>query len=824
MSSKVFKPRFLHRLSFRLSRSGVIIALLVSLVSSVYQVYTDFKVESNSLDESIARVMDASRFAASRAVHTLDYNLADEVTNGMFVYDYVTYVSIIDELGSPLAERSADASARSSPWYELFISNPIRTLDTRLETNALGSDVYGTLHMELDTVLAYQSFADRSISTFLLGVAKNFILILLFLTVFYRLVTKPINQMSTSLDAIDAANPEGERLSPPTGHERDELGQLTAQINNYLNNAEQLTNEKTRARQEVEESYNNMRRLIDNLPHLVYVKNGAGELVLVNQAYARAFHFEVDDLTGQNQSLVLDEYDEKTRQLIIEADEQVLRDQQSLFVPELDWMNSNGIVTALELRILPIEFRGEHAILSVGVDITERKRNQSRMQHMAYHDPLTDLPNRHLFLDRLGQSLRRAERSGQYGALVFIDLDNFKNINDSMGHSAGDSLLREAAARLMDAVRSEDTVSRLGGDEFVVCMADLGSDHSEVGILAYQRAERLRKSLGEPFFIGGQQLVVTASLGIALYPDGSTSASDLLRNADTAMYQAKAHGKDNAIQFEQAMEEATSFRLSMEKDLRLAVERNEFYLTYQPQVNVSDNRIIGAEALMRWQHPTRGTVSPVEFIPILESMGMIVKVGEWALEEACATVRGWIDDGLWTADQVMGINISPQQFSQPAFFEQVKQAINQHNIPASCIDLEITEGMVINEVEETIIRMNEIRSYGVSFSIDDFGTGYSSLSYLKRLPLDVLKVDQSFVRDLSTDTNDAAIVETILAMARHLNLKTIAEGVETPEQLAFLESVGCARYQGYLFSPPVTAEDFRILLQRDHNPATASVS
>jgi diguanylate cyclase (GGDEF)-like protein/PAS domain S-box-containing protein len=821
MSSQVFKPKFLHRLSFRLARSGVIIALLVSLISSGYQVYNDFRVERNTLDDSIERVLDASRFAASRAVHTLDYNLASEVVNGMFVYDFVTYVAIIDELGSPLAERSVKQEDRQQHWYGSFIGNRIQTLETRLETNALGSDVYGVLRMNIDKVIAYQSFADRAISTFILGVVKNFIMILLFLAVFYRLVTKPISQMSGALDAIDTDNPEGERLTPPGSHERDELGQLTAHINNYLSNTERLINDKTQAQHEVGESYNNMRRLIDNLPHLIYVKNQAGELVLVNEAFSRTFNFDVDDLTGTHQSQLLGEYDEKTRQLIVEAEDQVLSDQHSLFIPEIDWINSHGTVTALELLVLPIEFRGEPAILSVGVDITERKRNQSRMQHMAYHDPLTDLPNRHLFLDRLGQSLRRAERSGQFGALVFIDLDNFKNINDSLGHSAGDALLRDAASRLLEAVRNEDTVSRLGGDEFVICMADMGSDKSEVSILAHQRAERLRQSLSQPFFISGQQSMVTASLGIALYPDGSTSASDLLRNADTAMYQAKAHGKDNSIQFEQAMAEATAFRLSMEKDLRLAVERREFYLTFQPQVDVRDNTIIGAEALMRWHHPTRGTVSPAEFIPILENMGLIVNVGEWALDEACATVRRWIDAGIWRSDQVMGINVSPQQFSQPEFFAQVKRAISHYDIPASCIDLEITEGMVINEVEETIVRMNEIRGHGVTFSIDDFGTGYSSLSYLKRLPLDVLKVDQSFVRDLTTDTNDAAIVETILAMAQHLNLKTIAEGVETAEQLAFLESIGCLRYQGYLFSAPLMSDDFMTLLQ--NNPTTATV-
>ncbi len=774
----------------------------------------DFRGERRSLDNSIERVMDASKFAASRAVHTLDYNLASEVVNGMFVYDFVTYVAIIDELGNPLAERVAEPPQQSSHWYDSLINTRTRRLETQLETDALGSDVYGLLRMELDLVLAYESFVDRALSTLALGIGKNFVLTLLFLAVFYRLVTKPLTHVSNSLDNIDANNPDGQRLPVPSGHEKDELGLLTDNINFYLGNVEKLINDNTRARYQVEESYNNMRRLIDNLPHMIYVKDSTGRLVLVNKAFARAFQRDVDDLTGEHQAVILNHYEEKSRELIVEADNKVLEEQESLFIPEFEWVDPAGNFTAMELRILPLEFRGEPAILSVGVDITERKRNQARMQHMAYHDPLTDLPNRHLFLDRLDQSLRRAIRSGQLGALVFVDLDNFKNINDSLGHSAGDTLLRQAAGRLREVVRNEDTVARLGGDEFVICLADLGNDFNQVAGLANHRAEEFLRSLSEPFFIAGHRLTVTASLGVALFPDGDVSASELLRNADTAMYQAKARGKDTYIIFEQSMAEATAFRLTMENDLRKALDHNEFFLTFQPQVESGTNRIIGAETLLRWQHPLRGIVSPVEFIPVLEGMGLIVKVGEWTLRAACQTVHDWMDKGLWGEDQVMGINVSPQQFSQPEFFDQVREAIEDAGIPPRCIDLEITEGMVINEVEETIIRMNQIREYGVTFSIDDFGTGYSSLSYLKRLPLDVLKVDQSFVRDLSTDTNDAAIVETILAMARHLKLDTIAEGVESEEQLRFLESKGCNRYQGYLFSPPLRREEFEPLLQK----------
>ncbi|MHA7878534.1 MAG: putative bifunctional diguanylate cyclase/phosphodiesterase [Saccharospirillum sp.] len=801
-----------QRLSFRLARLGVVLAVLVSLVSSSYQVFLDFREEKNTLNTLLERMLDGSTFAASRAVHTLDFNLANEVVNGLFVYDYVIEASITDELGNTLARRETDAGNRPTPWYTQFLQNRYVDYQSPLLTDSLGEDIFGLLTLTVDQAVAYESFIDRAQSTLLLGAAKNFVLIVLFLLVFYRLITKPLNQLSNAVDAIDPEAPQGERLPMPVGHEKDELGALATNINLYLSNTEQLLLDNARAHRDADESYRNLRRLVDSLPHLIFVNDEQGQLLLVNQLARTSFHTEGLLSNNETQAILLKHFDDRSRELILDAQQSVLSHHNSLFIPELEWLDEAGNFSAIEARLLPLEFRGEQAVLFVGVDITERKKHQARMQHMAYHDPLTDLPNRHLFLDRLSQSLKRSGRTGMSGALIFIDLDNFKNINDSLGHSAGDTVLRQISARIQDIVRSEDTVARLGGDEFVVCINELGRDDDTVIRLAEQRAENLRVALHEPFFVNGQRLRVTASLGIALFPDREQTASDLLRNADTAMYQAKSQGKDTHIVFEPAMAEATAFRISLENDLRQALEREEFFLTFQPQFE--NECIIGAEALLRWQHPTRGVVSPVEFIPVLESMGLIVSVGDWTLRHACLCVQRWRSAGLWQDHMVLGINVSPQQFSQPEFFDEVRRAITEAQIPAACINLEITEGMVIHEVEETIIRMKQIREFGVSFSIDDFGTGYSSLSYLKRLPLDVLKVDQSFVRDIHVDTNDAAIVETILSMARHLKLDTIAEGVETLDQVRFLEEKGCQRYQGYYFSPPLLEADLEALLHR----------
>jgi diguanylate cyclase (GGDEF)-like protein len=470
-------------------------------------------------------------------------------------------------------------------------------------------------------------------------------------------------------------------------------------------------------------------------------------------------------------------------------------------------------VLAVEVSVEPITLNETPCLLLTARDVSLLKNAQAQIRHLAYHDPLTNLPNRALLMDRLSQQIALLKRHNLRGALLFLDLDHFKHINDSLGHPVGDTVLKIVTARLEASVRMEDTVARLGGDEFVVLLSGLEGTRTEVSARVQELADTLRELLSEPMFLDGQRLQVTPSIGVALIPDHGSTPADLLKRADIALYRAKDSGRNATQMFHNSMQKTASERLRMETDLRLALSRGEFSMHYQPQVDARGNKIVGAEALVRWQHPQLGAQSPSEFIKVLEDSGLILEVGTWILDEACAAFEQLIKEGkVDPLNFSLCVNISPRQFRQDDFVERVERSLKQHSLPYSLLKLEITEGIVIQNLDDTISKMLRLKKLGVSFAMDDFGTGYSSLTYLKRLPVDALKIDQSFVRDATHDPNDAEIIRAIVAMARSLNLEVIAEGVETPEQLAFLQKLGCHLFQGYLHSRPLPIEGFRLLL------------
>jgi diguanylate cyclase (GGDEF)-like protein len=480
---------------------------------------------------------------------------------------------------------------------------------------------------------------------------------------------------------------------------------------------------------------------------------------------------------------------------------------------ELLGRNKDGELITVDVSIDPLMLDGTPCLLITARDISQLKNAQAQIQHLAYHDSLTNLPNRALLMDRLSQQIALLKRHNLRGALLFLDLDHFKHINDSLGHPVGDSVLKIITARLEASVRLEDTVARLGGDEFVVLISGLEGSRDAVVDQVQSLANTLRELLSEPMFLDGHRLQVTPSIGIALIPDHGSTPADLLKRADIALYRAKDSGR-NAIQmFHSTMQKDASDRLRLENDLRQALARGEFSLSYQPQVDTRGNRIVGAEALLRWQHPSLGHLAPNQFIQVMEESGMILEVGNWILEEACKTGSELLGKGLINGDDFsLCVNISPRQFRQSDFVERVERSLRTYELPNRLLKLEITEGIVIQNLDDTIAKMLQLKQLGISFAMDDFGTGYSSLTYLKRLPVDALKIDQSFVRDATSDPNDAEIVRAIVAMAASLNLAIIAEGVETQEQLDFLAQLDCHFYQGFLFSEPLSAAGFEALL------------
>lgn len=450
--------------------------------------------------------------------------------------------------------------------------------------------------------------------------------------------------------------------------------------------------------------------------------------------------------------------------------------------------------------------------VAVSSDISLRKQTEQKIHQLAFYDPLTQLPNRRLLQDRLQQAMAVSMRSGRYGAVLFLDLDHFKVINDTQGHEVGDMLLIEVARRLQNSVREGDSVARLGGDEFVVVLEELSTQPDEAASQTELVAEKIRSELNHPCMLGGNECHTAPSIGISMFRGHLENAGELLKHADVAMYQAKQSGRNAIRFFDPQMQVALEKRAALETDLRQALARQQFILHYQVQVD-SHGKAVGAEVLLRWKHPGRGFVFPDQFIPLAEETGLIVPIGLWVLQTACARLKAWQEDAL-TRDLTLAVNVSAKQFHQADFVEQVQQVLLESGIKPSLLKLELTESTVLENVQDTIEKMHKIKQLGVNFSMDDFGTGYSSLQYLKRLPLDQIKIDRSFVSDITSDPNDAAIVQAIIVMTKALELNVIAEGVETEAQRDFLGKHGCHAFQGYLFSKPVVVEEFEALLRR----------
>jgi diguanylate cyclase (GGDEF)-like protein/PAS domain S-box-containing protein len=444
-------------------------------------------------------------------------------------------------------------------------------------------------------------------------------------------------------------------------------------------------------------------------------------------------------------------------------------------------------------------------VSSLAQDVTEQKRAAERINDLAYYDELTGLPNRMLFRDRLSHACIESDRKERLVGVMFLDVDHFKDVNDTLGHEAGDILLHALAQRLQGCMRASDTVARFGGDEFAVLFSDVGHVDDVV-----QVAQHVVDGFKEPFDIHGQKLFVTISMGITLYPLDDGDIDALLRNADSAMYAAKAAGRNCYRFYAAAMTERVTERLAMQTGLHHALDRREFILHYQPQLNIESQRISGVEALVRWQHPERGMVSPAQFIPVAEETGLIVPLGDWILRTACQQAKAWQDQGL--PQMCVAVNLSARQFKEPLFQQRVLEILKETGLDPRHLELEITESILVDGLESVKTTLQAFKRTGIVISLDDFGTGYSSLSYLKQFPIDKLKIDQSFVRDVLTNASDASLVRAIIAMAQALGLRSIAEGVETQAQLEFLRAEGCDEIQGYHLAKPLPAQQLPNLI------------
>jgi diguanylate cyclase (GGDEF)-like protein/PAS domain S-box-containing protein len=556
-------------------------------------------------------------------------------------------------------------------------------------------------------------------------------------------------------------------------------------------------------RKEATEQLRLFARIFDTINEGVVVTDSANNIVSVNPAFSAITGYSAAEAIGKNPRLLHSGFMDKS---FYDKMWQSIN-KNGRWQGEITDRRKNGesYIEWLSISTMKDE-RGEFSHhIAVVSDISERKAAEEHMVYIAQHDFLTDLPNRMLLHDRLTQAIAHARREQRKVAVMFLDLDRFKAINDTLGHLVGDKLLKIVAGHISSVARVSDTVSRLGGDEFAI-MLPYVVDADDIATIAV----KLLTSIAGPCVIDGNEIEVTTSIGISVFPEDGDDSESLIAHADAAMYQAKGNGRNNYQFFTHEMNRRTLERMAIKNKLSHALERNELFLLYQPQVDLQSGRIIGAEALVRWDHPLYGNVLPAQFIPIAEENGLISPIGEWVLREACRQNQEWRKLGLMKI--TMAVNLSVVQFRQKNLGEIIKDILHESGLAPSGLELEITEGVVMQDAEAAILLLEDMKEMGLKLSVDDFGTGYSSLSYLKRFPIDKFKIDQSFVHDLATDTDDAVIVSTIISMAHSLKLKVIAEGVETAEQLAFLKQQGCDEIQGYYFSQPISAEEFTKLL------------
>jgi len=528
-------------------------------------------------------------------------------------------------------------------------------------------------------------------------------------------------------------------------------------------------------------------------------------IIFVNSAFENITGYTAAEALGRNFGFLLVRDD--TEQVGV-AEIRAAQREQRAAKTMLRSYRKDGSMFWNELSWAPVHDEFGQARYSVSIinDITERKSYEIQLEYQANYDALTGLANRNLLADRLEQAIAHAKRDKRLVAVMLLDLDRFKVINDGLGHDAGDALLKIVAQRLAACVRSVDTVARLGGDEFVVIMTDMDSEHDAVPL-----AHKLLDQISRPMTIADREIVANASLGMAIYPKDAKQAAVLLKNADVAMYHAKELGRNTLQFYAPEMNARTLARLELDTALRRAVERDELVLYYQPKVELQRGKVVGAEALIRWRHPRLGLVSPADFIPLAEETGLIVPIGEWVINNACAQLKAWQSEGLPAIG--VAVNLSARQFQQENLARIVAQALRLNDVRAHYLELELTESAVMQNPTKTEAIMRELKKIGVNLSLDDFGTGYSSLSYLKRFPIDILKIDQSFVRDITTDPDGAAISLAVISLAHSLKQKVVAEGVETEAQLGYLRRHGCDEMQGYYFSRPLPADEFARLLR-----------
>ena len=798
LSTRLSQFRSSSPLSFRLLAYILLFSSLFTLAASAIQIYSDFRRDVSLVDERMSVIETSYSSSLSRSLWALDQKLLQVQMEGILSLPDIVHLRL-----------------KIFPDSEVIMGNIPRQTSTKTRTfplNYRGDEVYelGTLTITASLEDIFRDLRRKIIVILTVQFFKTFFISVLIILIFQHFVARHLSTMASYARRFSLQNLE-EPLSldrPDTpANRRDELSQVTEAFNQMR----ERLNDDVRQQKDDASEIQKLSMAIEQSPSSVLICDRHWHIEFANHKFFQLTGFNSEEIKGKHPGMLTsDSFSQRENQQLWQNIRlQVQR--VGVWQGEINSARRSGERFWEQVIVTPIkDSKGSPThFLILGEDISIRKRYEQQLLRQANYDVLTGLPNRMLALDRLKLAIAQARRDETQVGVMFLDLDNFKHINDTMGHEAGDNLLIEASRRISSCLRGTSTVARLGGDEFLVILPGLKDPLS-----TEQVAERILQTFTPPFQLGPQEVFVSTSIGIAIYPTDSDNSSSLLQNADAAMYQAKRQGKSAFVRYAPKMKDVSHERLQIESRLRRALELDEFELHFQPIVETDSGRLIGAEALIRWNNPSMGMVMPDKFIPLAEETGLIIPIGEWVIGEACAAAWEWKQ--ATSLSLSIAVNVSPRQFRDPGFVDIVKQALDTHSLSPDCLELEITEHLILDNTIETADILQQLDAMGVRLSVDDFGTGYSALSYLKSYPFDTLKIDKSFIRDIMIEEGDAALVKAIINMAHSLSLEVIAEGVEESDQSLFLKEHHCDYSQGYFYNRPVSNADFLEWIRVNH--------
>lgn len=775
------------------SIATLVLAIILSVVLSFFQAYQTIQQEPYRIQKEFNDTLSIVERPLAQALFRMDSVFAQQQAESLLYNPAIQKVTISDENGRTFAEANA-------PFIEPSFSDDIAnylikdTLSVSRQLNFSGIEVpLGRVDLELDRRYLVEQVIRFNSQLFVQNLIKDVLLASILSLLFYVMVTRPLKQLTWSLTRLDNKRAVSVPASFDKLHRNDELGRLKRTFN-------ELWLRLSNALDALERSHQHSKAMISHAADGIIVLNGSYKIRVVNEAAEKLVNMSAEALAD----MPLTQLPGGSFWTSLEASLQELAVDQVMHAETT--LSNNQSLVPVEIRINKYVVQGETEIVLLVRDLSERKEAQQRINRLSFYDSLTRLPNRALMTDHLQKAMDDLNK-GSFGVLIILDLDRFKTINDALGHNVGDQLLLEVVDSLMPLVPPNTTFARMGGDEFVFLWSHVRGSMNENNVAVVNFMQRILRKCSEVKHVEGHDLHVTGSMGVSFFNGMEESTATILRQADTALYKAKELGRNTFAFFQDDMQSLSDARLQMEKSLYRALKESEFEVYFQPQNN-HKGEIVGAEALLRWKDRERGFVPPMEFIPIAEDIGLIHELGRFVLQQTTLQVANWYKQGLWKDNWRISINVSPMQFSYANLLKDISEALTNSGMPATMMDIEITETALMSDLDRALDIMEQIRELGISLSIDDFGTGYSSLKYLKDLPIDRLKIDQSFVRDLIHDKDDYAIVLAVIAMANALSLKVLAEGVETEEHFKQLELMGCYTYQGYYFGRPCNAMDF----------------